>query len=30
MAQKLCDEAVNTYPSTIRFVPKCFITQENV
>ena len=28
--QKLCDKAVNTYPSTIKFVPECFITQENV
>ena len=28
MTQKNCDKAVNTYPSTIKFVPKCFMTQE--
>ena len=26
--QKMCDKAVSTYPSTIKFVPKYFITQE--
>ena len=24
---KLCDKAVNTYLSTIKFVPECFMTQ---
>ena len=24
----MCDKAVNTYPSTIKRVPKCFMTQE--
>ena len=24
----MCDEAVDTYPSTIKFVPECFMTQE--
>ena len=24
----MCDKAVNTYPSTIKLVPKCFMTQE--
>ena len=24
----MCDKAVYTYPSTIKFVPKCVITQE--
>ena len=25
---KVCDKAVDTYPSTIKFVPECFMTQE--
>ena len=24
----MCDKAVNTYPSTIKFVTECFMTQE--
>ena len=24
----MCDKTVNTYPSTIKFVPECFMTQE--
>ena len=24
----MCDKAVNTYPSTTKFVPECFMTQE--
>ena len=24
----MCDKAVDAYPSTIKFVPKCFVTQE--
>lgn len=24
MLQRLCDKAVDTYPSTIKFVPECF------
>ena len=24
----MCDKAVDTYPSTIQFVPKCYKTQE--
>ena len=24
----MCDKAVNTYPSTIKFFPECFMTQE--
>ena len=24
-SQKMCDKAVNTYPSTIKFVPECLI-----
>ena len=24
----MCDKAFNTYPSTIKFVPECFMTQE--
>ena len=24
----MCDEAVNTYHSTIRFAPECYTTQE--
>ena len=28
LTQKICDKAVNTYPSTIKFVPECFMTQE--
>ena len=28
MTQKMCDKAVDTYPSTIKFVPECFMTQE--
>ena len=24
----MCDKAVNTYPSIIKFVPECFMTQE--
>ena len=24
----MCDKAVNTYPSTIKFVPEFFMTQE--
>ena len=24
----MCDKAWNTYPSTIKFVPECFMTQE--
>ena len=24
----MCDKAVSTYPSTIKFVPECFMTQE--
>ena len=24
----MCDEAINTYSSTTRFVPECFMTQE--
>ena len=23
----MCDKAVDTYPSTIKFVPECFVTQ---
>ena len=26
--KKMCDKAVSTYPSTIKFVPECFMTQE--
>ena len=26
--QKVRDKAVNTYSSTIRFLPECFMTQE--
>ena len=28
MIQKICDKAVNTYPSTIQFVSDCYKTQE--
>ena len=28
MTQKMCDKVVDTYPSTIKFVPECFRTQE--
>ena len=24
----MCDKPVNTYPSTIKFVPECLMTQE--
>ena len=24
----MCDKAVNTYPSTVQFVPECYKTQE--
>ena len=24
----MCDKAVNTYPSAIKFVPECIMTQE--
>ena len=24
----MCNRAVNTYPSTVNFVPQCFMTQE--
>ena len=24
----MCDKAVYTYPSTIKFAPECFMTQE--
>ena len=24
----MCDKAVDTYPSTIKYVPECFMTQE--
>ena len=24
----MCDKAVNTYPSTTKFVPECVMTQE--
>ena len=24
----MCDKAVDTYPSTMKFVPECFMTQE--
>ena len=24
----MCDKAVNAYPSTVKFVPECVITQE--
>ena len=24
----MCDKAVGTYPTTIKFVPECFMTQE--
>ena len=24
----MCDKAVDTYPSTIKFVPECFMTQK--
>ena len=24
----MCDKAVDTYPSTIKFVPECFMSQE--
>ena len=24
----MCDKAVDTYPSTIKFVPECVMTQE--
>ena len=24
----MCDKVVSTYPSTIKFVPECFMTQE--
>ena len=24
----MCDRAVNTYPSTIKFVPECFMAHE--
>ena len=24
----MCDKAVDTYPSTIKFVPECFMTRE--
>ena len=26
--RKMCDKGVNTYPSTIKYVPKCFIAKE--
>ena len=26
--QKMCDKAVDTYPSTLEFVPECFMIQE--
>ena len=26
--QQICDKAVDTYPSTIKFVLECFMTQE--
>ena len=25
---KICDKAVNTYHSTIKFIPECFTTKE--
>ena len=28
MSQKLCDKAVSTNPSTIKFAPECFMIQE--
>ena len=28
MTQKMCDKAVDTYPSAIKFVSECFMTQE--
>ena len=28
MTQKMCDKAVNTHPSTIKFVSECYRTQE--
>ena len=28
MTQKMCDKAVNTYPSTIKCVPEYYKTQE--
>ena len=28
MTQKMCDKAVNTYPSTVKFVPESYKTQE--
>ena len=24
----MCDKAVNTYPSTVKFVSECFMTQD--
>ena len=28
MTQKMCHKAVNIYPSTITFVPECFMTRD--
>ena len=28
LTQKICEKAVDSYPSTIKFVPQCFMTQE--